>query len=105
DVFIGLKRDVSSYGQRFRWINDLPLAYTAWDGGEPLGGHIQGCTVWNFNVTYENINDGWFSIGCGYKNARYFMCESKKAPQFRDGRMPNISKASDRSVRAAVARG
>ncbi|KAK6967752.1 G-protein coupled receptor GRL101 [Biomphalaria glabrata] len=128
DIIIGLKRDISSYGQRFIWINSLPLGYTAWEGGEPLGGHIQGCALWNFNVTvysdyvlpetivnawsdirnrteYQNVNDGWYSIGCGYKNARYYLCESKKPPSFRESHMPNITKANDKSIKAAVARG
>ncbi|KAH9518628.1 hypothetical protein Btru_005814 [Bulinus truncatus] len=128
DVMIGLRRDTTTYSQRFVWINSIPLGYTSWEGGEPLGGHIQGCALWNFNVTeyretvpasvivdawhsirnrseYQDAHDGWFSIGCGYKNARYYLCESKKPPSFRESHMPNITKASDKSIRAAVARG
>lgn len=126
DVFIGLTRDSASYSARFRWVNDLPLTYTAWDGGEPLGGHIQRCVVWNFNLTiyaggnsedyvsansvqnrsqYQSEADAWFSVGCGHKTARLFLCESKKAPAFRNGRIARIRRPSEMRMRSAVSRG
>lgn len=127
-VFIGLKRDPTIYSTRFRWVNDLPLIYTVWDEGEPIGGHIQGCTIWNFNMTiysgaatdnsiqfaresmenrshYQTEGDAWVSVGCGHSTSRFYLCESKKPPAFNKGRMPTVARPSEMKIREAVARG
>ncbi|KAK3771391.1 hypothetical protein RRG08_050442 [Elysia crispata] len=71
-VFIGLRRNTNSLGQRFRWINGRPLIYSQWAHSLPLGGVRQGCALWDF------VLNEWNDLGCGRWAFASALCEWTK---------------------------
>lgn len=103
NVYIGLTR-TKALGQRFRWMNTMPLILTHWGEGQPNSGSIESCVAWNFstnsflgkdgsvedisgadislnnNVGYTSsftVDNLWSSVGCGFNNGRFYLCESE----------------------------
>lgn len=97
-VHIGLRRRLSTIGQRFRWVNQKPLVYSKWLHTEPQGGSTIGCAVWQFPVKdfaaadlvrvsmnqsmkyapfSSDMLDGWASVGCGNARSPLYLCEAR----------------------------
>ena len=100
-VFIGLRRDRTSLGKRFRWINGRPLVYSLWEPDFPLGGPIHGCVVWGLRM-------GWSDIGCGqllHNDSFSSLCEWTKLRNPKALKMSVPDRPSEESIRHAINRG
>lgn len=74
-VHIGLIRDQHSLSKRFQWINKSPLSVTHWTNDvTPNGGYVQSCGAWF--ISTGGYGGGWDDFGCGYRNARFYLCET-----------------------------
>ncbi|GFN97716.1 G-protein coupled receptor grl101 [Plakobranchus ocellatus] len=114
-VFIGLLRDTSSLGHRFRWINGRPMIFNQWSPPFPRGGYLHGCAVWMFQLEpYAELNStastdlagSWYDIGCGQKTYFVALCEwtiNRNLISFPSD-MGKLSPPSEKSILSMMAR-
>lgn len=134
NVYIGLTRKKSSLGQRFQWINNMPLTQTHWGEDQPGSGTIKGCVVWNFSTSsifdedrvqkvsaQDNVTNPmhaengtnsqsmnyWTSVGCGFTNGRFYLCESENKLLIRKTLRSTLiaETPNNKSIAGAVHRG
>ncbi|CAG5130711.1 unnamed protein product [Candidula unifasciata] len=118
DVYIGLRRDLTSYAKRFHWHTDLgqhlPLVIRHWSQGAPsCGSGICDCGMWRFksdwhqdqnnNVTYK-FSDGWKDVECSEKQSMS-LCEVSFQQQVDINHVFNVKAASQKSFNASLAKG
>lgn len=119
-VYIGLRREDTTLGRRFRWVNKMPLAYTHWQTNEPRSGTAAGCVIWFFissasdNTSYlsnGSVTDFWASTGCGRAGGYFYLCESSysfitpKSTTSQSSFVERLPMPSKESIDGAIQRG